>query len=313
MSTTATTTADHTEWLSKIEEVGEDAGYFQTLGKRHWAFFSDESTTLLVTFESAEAIRNGSEAQLPAGLAIAKARGWSHLCVIAEGETFYRDRAVYGYFDRLVDDAFFEDFDRVVFYGAGMGGYAACAYSVTAPGATVIAVQPMATLDPTLAEWDKRHLSRRRLNFTDRYGYAPDMIEGAGDVYVIYDPEETFDAVHAALFDHTFVRRLRCRNLGGQIEQALMQMQILPKLIEAGCEGRLRPALFHRLYRDRRDFGPYLRLLLSRLTAKKRPLLEAMLCRSVLARMSAPRFRRHLTELEPQLEALGVKLPGIPA
>ena len=116
---------------------------------------------------------------MPLGAEHRAAGGWSHLCLIAEGDTWFRDPAVYAYFDRLVDDAFFEDFDHVLFYGAGMAGYAACAYSVAAPGAQVLALNPRATLDPAAGRWDDRDRAARRLDFTSRYGYAPDMLEGA--------------------------------------------------------------------------------------------------------------------------------------
>lgn len=296
------------DWLARLDAAGEDAGYLQTLGARHWAFFSDEGTTLLVTFESAEDIREGSEEGLPAGLAHAARHGWSHLCLIAEGATWYRDPAVYAYFDRLVDDAFFEDFDRVVFFGAGMGGYAAAAFSVAAPGCTVVAVQPVATLDPAQTVWDTRHRRHRRLNFTDRYGYAPDMIDGAGEVFVLYDPAEPLDAMHAALFRKPFVRPLRVR-MGGQLGQALPGAGMLAPMLDAAGQGRLTPALFRTLYRKRREFGPYLRLLHGRVAARGRPLLEAILCRNILSRMAAPRFRRRLTELEEQFAREGRSLP----
>mgnify|MGYP006172564255 CR=1 FL=1 len=182
---------DRVSWLARMEEICEDSGYFDPLGAQHWAFFADEGTTLLVTFEQLDSIR-ATPTQMPMGTTLAAEKGWSHLCLIAEGETWYRDPLVYRYFDRLVDDAFFEDFDRVVFYGAGMGGYAATAFSVCAPGASVVALQPRATLDPTIAVWDKRHLAQRWRDFTSRFGYAPDMIEGTGE-----DPAPVLAEFHA--------------------------------------------------------------------------------------------------------------------
>lgn len=61
-----------------------------------------------------------------------KTRQWSSLSLISEGDTWFRDPAVYRYFDRLVDDRFFEGFDEVLFFGAGPCGYAAAAFSVCA-------------------------------------------------------------------------------------------------------------------------------------------------------------------------------------
>lgn len=266
---------DRAGWLAAIEEIGEDAGHFQTVGSRHWAFFSDESPVLLVTFETVADIRRRKDG-LPMGYALARDRGWSSLCLIADGETWYRDAAVYRHFDRLVDDAFFEDFDRVVFYGAGMGAYAACAFSVAAPGATVLALTPVATLDPALAGWDSRHARHRRLIFTDRYGYAPDMTEGAGDVFVAFDPAEPLDAMHAALFARPHVTALRARRAGPSVDQTLDGMQILTPLITAACEGRLDAPLFHRMFRKRRSFGPYLDALRGRLEQSGRPRLAAL-------------------------------------
>ncbi|TMV81196.1 phosphoadenosine phosphosulfate reductase [Thioclava sp. BHET1] len=305
----AADTKSRAEWEDRIDAIGEELGYFEPLGPNHSAFFVDEGPTLLVTFESAETIRQSGEGKMPLGYTIARQFGWSHLCIIAEGGTWYRDRAVYGYFDRLTDDAFFEDFDNVVFYGAGMGAYAATAFSVTAPGATVLAIQPVATLDPRVTEWDPRFRAERRLNFTDRYGYAPDMIEGAGEVFVLYDPEESYDAMHAALFTRPFVTKLRLRHYGSQIETVLRHLEVLPALIEAAGEGRLDGAAFWRLQRARRNYGPYLRALLARLDQQDRPVLAAALCRAVLSYRSAPQFRRRLEQLTEVLEARGLTLP----
>ena len=49
---------------------------------------------------------------------------------MAHGSTWYRDETVHDFFDRLRDQGFFRQFDRVVFYGTSMGGYAACAFSL---------------------------------------------------------------------------------------------------------------------------------------------------------------------------------------
>ncbi len=160
-------------WKSKLLEQADAEGMSQELGERHFATFIDRSSTLIVTFETQQGIRAMSETQQPFGFELVKAQDWSHLCIISDGDTWFRDAKVYGFFDRLIDDGFFEDFDHVVFYGAGPCGYAASAFSVASPGATVVAIQPQATLDPRMTEWDDRFTDMRRVSFTDRYGYAP--------------------------------------------------------------------------------------------------------------------------------------------
>ncbi len=282
--------ADGAGWEAALEAaVGED-GYVEPLGPRHWAAFADAGTTLLVSFEPRA---EGT----PQGLALAALHGWSALCMLAEGETFWRDPAVWRYVDRLVDDAFFEDFDRVLFYGEGVAGYAACAYAVAAPGARVLAIQPRATMAPALAGWDRRHLAARRLDFTSRYGFAPAMLEGAGQAFVVHDPAETEDAMHAALFHRPWVTPLRARWLGGRLEHVLGRLGVLDGLIVEAMDGRLTPASFARAIRGRRSYGAYLHGMLALQRDAGRPRREAMVCRSVVARLRAPAFRKRLAEL----------------
>jgi hypothetical protein len=256
---------------------------------------------LIVTFDQLDAIV-ASEAGMPWGHAFARDRGWSHLCLIAEGETHFRDTAIYRHFDRLVDDAFFEDFDRVLFYGHGHGAHAACAYAVTAPGAQVLALNPRASLAGRDVAWDRRNLAARRLDFTSRYGYAPAMLEGAGKVVVIHDLSLREEAMHSALFRAPWVTRLSAPLMGERIEWALRHMGVLPTLIEAAMEGRLTPDLFAREWRKRRAFSPYLKALLDKVESAKRRSLAIAICRSVTRRLKAPHFARRLAKLTGEKE-----------
>lgn len=296
--TTEEDTAPRTAWLRRLEDLAEDSGYFEPLGRRHWAWFADEGPTLLVSFQTLQSLEERAPGDLPEAQRLAQARGWSQLCLLADGETWFRDRRVWGYFDRLIDEGFFEDFDRVVFHGAGMGGYAACAFSVAAPGASVLAIRPLATLAPGLAGWDRRHLPARRLDFTSRFGFAPDMVEGAGPVALIHDPAVAEDAMHCALFRRRHVVPLACRHLGPQPELALAEMGLLGPLLTAAAEGRLTPALWAGLWRGRRDNLGWMRNLGARLAAGPSRGREIAFLRVAAERFpQAPRFRRRLEAL----------------
>ena len=193
----------------------------------------------------------------------------------------------------------------MVFYGAGPCGYAAAAYSIAAPGARVLALQPQATLDPRVAEWDERFIRQRRLDFTSCYGYAPDMIDAAQEAFVIYDPEELEDAMHAALFTRPNVHKLRLRHAGGSLQFSLRNMKILSRLIALGGTGRLTPEIFAKLARARREDRQYLRNLLRHLDDKGRTKLAYALCKNVTTRMDGvPAFERRLKGLETRLAEL---------
>lgn len=286
------------DWLAIMDEIGEEAGYFEPLGEKHSAFFSDMGPVLLVSFESLTSVRRAGGAQMPLGYQIAAPRGWSSLSIVAHEDSWFRDPAVFGFFDRLIDDAFFEDFDRVVFYGAGMGGYGAAAFSVAAPGCTVLALAPQASLDPESAEWDRRFPAARRLDFTDRFGFAPDMVEGCERVFLVYDPVQQVDAVHAAMFRGPQVVKLRARHIGRDPQAELARLNVLRPLIDAACAGTLNATRFQHLWRARRDNPHYLGRLIARIQASNRQSRLATALRIANERVDHPQLRAALVKLQ---------------
>lgn len=296
-------------WKDGLAQMAEAEGMFEELGPRHIATFIERDNTLLVTFETMQGIRTLSPLAQPLGFDMVRAQDWSHLCLISDGDTWFRDPVLYELFDRLIDDGFFESYNRVVFYGAGPCGYAAAAFSVSSPGAIVLAVQPQATLDPRMTEWDPRFTEMRRTSFTDRYGYAPDMIDAAQHAFVLYDPREALDAMHAALFRRPNVTRLRMTHMGSALQTDLIEMGILDRLILLAGTNRLSDEVFSALYRARREHPAYLRNLMTRLDADDRPYLNALLCRSVTARMNAPKLHRRLAGLRAEAKAGGFRFP----
>ena len=300
---------DWQDWLGRLDEAADADGYAEPLGARHAAVFIENRPTLLVTFESFESIRAQSPEMQPLGWQMARALGWSHLCLVCHGETWFREGRVYGYFDRLVDDGFFEEFEQVIFYGAGSCGYAAAAFSVAAAGAKVLAIQPQATLDPRMAEWDDRFIGMRRADFTTRYGYAPDMLDAADKAFVLYDPEIEQDAMHAALFARANVTRFRMRFMGERLERGLMRMNVLLRILAQISSDKLNERSLSRLYRARRADVPYLKQVLARLEEDGRPYLTARMAQYVLRNSPGPRFRRSLRAAYQKAEELGLQMP----
>lgn len=297
---------DWQSWLDRIaQEIGDD-GHVAPLGEDHAAIFSENKPVLLVTFESHHRLPAAAQ---PVGWKLAEALGWSHLCMVSRGDTWFRAGRVYGYFDRLIDDGFFEDFEQVIFYGAGACGYAAAAFSVAAPGARVLAVQPHATLDPRLAEWDDRFLHMRRTAFDDRYGYAPDMLDAADRAFVLYDPEIRLDAMHAALFARPNVTRFRIRHLGENPEGDLLRMQVLYRILAQLYAGKLTEMSLARMMRARRGDIPYLKALLARVERTGRPYRVAKLAQYVMRWRQGPRFRRAVHAAYETAEADGLPMP----
>jgi len=299
---TPLTGLDAAMWKNRLTALMTELGEYHALGNRHFATVIHRSSTLFVSFETVQGIRALSQTAQPFGFELVRSQDWSHLCIISNGDTWFRSPAVYEFFDDLTDDSFFDQFDRILFYGAGPCGYAAAAFSVAAPGSTVVAVQPQATLDARMAEWDPRFVEMRRTSFTDRYGYAPDMLDAAEAAFVLYDPRQEFDAMHAALFARQNVTRLRMPFMGSALQTRLMEMDLLFHILTLAGTNGFDEREFYRLFRARRENASYLRALMGRLDADGRDGLALRLYRNVTARMTAPKFRRRQDTLEEELK-----------
>ena len=276
-----------TYWGSREQE------YDTTLISEGYASaFKESGSTLLVSFEF-----KGKDAK-PFAAPLAEESGTSFLTILTDREDWFREDTLFNYFDDLTDDGFFDQFDQIVFFGVGMCGYAAAAFSVVAPGATVVAIAPQATLDPTFASWDKRYRNKRRLDFTSRYGYAPQMVQGAEKVFVIYDPAHQEDAIHAALFNGPNVEILKCSLHGPSAEADLDMIGALPEIIDASCEGEMSKSTYHQIMRARRRSKPYAVTLLRKLRGQGRDKLAARLAAWASRRYDQTYFRDQLDEME---------------
>lgn len=297
------------QWDKALADMGKKHGFFEKVGKDHSALFVKNGKTLIVTFENLDHVYEHGN-RLPWGFDFVQHMGWSILGMMAHDWTWYRDEDVYAFFDRLRDEKFFHQFDNVVFYGASMGGYGACAFSAAHPGSSVFAISPQATLDRELCSWEKRYSKAWGRDYDGPYGFAPDMVTTAKQVFILYDPLEAPDAMHAAFFRGDNIYKLKCRFMGHRIASALIQLKLL-KSVVAGCvDGTLTPNSFYKMLRARRTFRRYLRELLQKIDMHKHPYLVALLAEHVLAQGNGPVFRKALNEATKKLEKRGLTPPG---
>ncbi len=282
------------DWCERLEDVADEDGYCQPLGADHAALLIEKKPILLITFETFESVLTKGKPGHPLVWPLTEALGWSHMGLFSRGDTWFRDPYVIHYFDRLTDDGFFDDFDQVIFYGAGSAGYAAAAFSVATPGAKVLALQPQATLDPRVTEWDTRFQAQRRRDFTSRYGFAPDMLDAAAEARVIYDPRDPLDAMHASLFTGLNVTRTRARFLGPDLEASLLRMNVLYRILAQMSSGKLTDLSLARLLRARRTDRLYLKEMRVALEEAGRFGLMKTLCETVLREFELRAMRRAL-------------------
>ncbi len=102
---------DMAQWKDRLTGLAQELGEFRSLGPRHFSTLIRRSDTLLVTFETVQGIRALSETATPFGFEMVSSHGWSHLCLISNGDTWFRASQVYDYFDELIDDGLFDGFE----------------------------------------------------------------------------------------------------------------------------------------------------------------------------------------------------------
>jgi hypothetical protein len=282
-------------WPALARSLAGPDGFFED-GGTHSMLFIPRGRTLVVTFDNLDIAMNKRAERRPWGFDFIEKQGWSMLGVMANGWTWYRDAWVHARFDRLAADRFFAGFERVVFYGASMGGYAACAFVPSCPGADVVAISPQSTLDRALVPWETRYQTAWHRDFTGRYGDAAAVSSAARRVTLLYDPYEPLDAGHVARFAAPNVMRLRAPLMGHRLGSSLHQMGILNPIILGALDGSLTEAGFYRALRARRDFPRYQRELFAR-ALPRHPALARRLGAWVLGRGDNRFIRQQMAAL----------------
>lgn len=286
-------TGDLSSWREKLAAFGEEEGFYRPLGARHDALFVKRGKTLVVTFENLDHVFENNEDRMPWGYKFVTRNNWSMLGMMAHEWTWYRDEAVCDFFDELRDSGFFGQFNRVVFYGASMGGYAACAFSSAAKDAIIVAISPQSTLDPKIVPWEKRYARADSSRFNSRYGFAPDEAAAAKRFYLFYDPFNPPDKGHADLFVSPNVSKLTCRFAGHRIASLWIKLGLLQKIIIKCVNDDLSPKTYHHLMRARRNSPRFQRLMLKRLEERGGDRLIMIYCDAVMrSRGNAPNFKK---------------------
>lgn len=285
-------------WDEIATRLAGREGFYRAGPEGHsFLYMPRNDETLVVTFDNLDITMNKRDDRRPWGYSFIEAQGWSMLGVLAGGWTWYRNPWVADQFDELRDSGFFKRFKRVVFYGASMGGYAACAFSPAAPGADVVAISPQTTLDKGLVPWETRYKVAWERDFSGPYGDAAEVSKAARKVYILFDPYEPLDAGHVERFTHDNVERLRAPLLGHRLGSSLHQMGILSPIILGALSGTLTAQEYYQMLRSRKAFPRYQRELFARAVDRGHRKLARSLGEYILARGDNRKVRLGLQDL----------------
>lgn len=248
--------------------IGKD-GFFRE-NPRHSFTYIKRDKILCVTFDNLDIAMNKREDRRPWGYKFIEDQNWSMLSVMANGWTWYRDQWVFDQFDQLKDSGFFEQFDKVIFYGASMGGYGALVFSSACPGADVVAFSPQTVLDKSIVPWETRYRVAWKLDYSGPYGDAKNTTSTAKRVSVFYDPYSKLDVKHIARLSGENIALFRAPFFGHRLGTMFLKMGILHQVVLSAMDGTLTPEELHILLRKRHQLRRYRVEIIDRLIDRNR-------------------------------------------
>ncbi|WP_281967280.1 glycosyltransferase family 2 protein [Roseovarius nanhaiticus] len=291
-------------WLDDLRPGAEGEGFFEKNLRHSLMFIKRPSDRLLVTFDNLSNVNDDSVLREPWAYKYASDSGYSHLGVMAHVSDWYRDADLIQRFEGLVAQGFFEGYERVVFAGVSMGGYASLVFSSLVPGAHVIAINPQSTLDPDLVPWETRYENGRRQDWTLPLGDGAALTHGAGRVNIFYDPHFELDQYHVDRFHGDNVRIFRCWFSNHKTAVFLRKIGALKPVMTHCIMDELTEAEFYDLYRARRNL-PWYRGALSNYFRERG--------REALADRFDKAFRRRLRKRKKRLEEEATAAPAVEA
>ena len=103
--------------------------------------------------------------------------------------------------------------------------------------------------------------------------------------------------MHAALFQRPWVTPLHARYTGEGTEDTLREMQVLDRILEAAMDGKFAPSFSPGSGAGGGRTAAICGAILAAARLSGHRKREIKICRSVTARLNAPRFARRLAEL----------------
>ena len=262
-------------WLADLRRSDFRKGWYHSDDKFAAQFTQRAGDTLIVSFDNLSNVKDPSLARETWGYGFYAKEGWSHLGVMAFEKNWSRDDALFDFMEEK--QALFKGFSRVIMTGTSMGAYAATAFADLAPGCTVVAFSPQATLKKSAVPWEERFNSGRKQDWSGRYAHGPDHCKQAKDVFVVYDPYFEPDRLHAEFYQGDNIHHLKSWYSSHKSAQFMRRAEILKSVMQEAVAGTLTPAVYYKQFRARRDLIWYYNGLADHLIGKGHKRLASQL------------------------------------
>ncbi|MGB1235639.1 MAG: hypothetical protein ACPG5U_07890 [Planktomarina sp.] len=257
---------------------------------------------LLVTFDNLANVRDRAPSREPWACKFARDANISHLGVTVNAPNWFRDPWIIKRFQTLAADGFFDGYDRILFTGTSMGGFAALVFAQLVPAAHVAAFNPQSTLDPNIVPWETRFDAGRRQDWSGLFADGANGLDLQARTHVFYDPGFELDFLHAQRLNGPNVSKYNCRMSGHKSALFLNRMGTLPDIMRHMMFDSLNETQFYQYYRSRRKLYWWRNILREYYGQSNR----AQMVETLMAGFTANLIRKEnqIENLEDQLEGL---------
>ena len=265
------------DWLADLRRSPHRQGFYHSDDRFAAHFARRDPDRLVISFDNLSNVNDPALSRESWGYGFYRGEGWSHLGVLSFAANWYRDEALFDWFEEKARVGFFARFRSVMLTGTSMGAYAATAFARLIPGCTVLAFSPQSTLAADLVPWERRFGTGRAQDWTGRYRDGAEGLDRAGRVHILYDPGFAPDRRHAERYRSPTVVPLKTWYTHHKSALFLRRAEILKPVVRLAMDGALTAEAFYGLYRARRKLPWYVNGLADQaLAAGHRTLVDAM-------------------------------------
>ena len=278
--------------FSNAMKVGTERGFFRD-HEFSCAMFARGNKQLIVSFCNLASFQN--EQRMPWMYGKSQQYGWSVLGIMAKRKDWYRNESAPDLIRNLVAEGFFLQFDRVVFTGTSMGGFAALTLSSLVPKSQVLVFSPQTTLDAKLVPFDGRYRWARKNTDWDypELKDAANLTQSAESIYIALDPMVPEDRQHADRISPENLVRLDCRFMGHTLPNSLKRAGVLDHLMCSIMNNTFSKEQFYNEFRSgRRKMTTWRKSLIGAAIERNHPRLALAVCEQTLRETGGPYFRK---------------------
>lgn len=283
--------------FSQAMQIGNECGFFRDHDLA-CAMFARGNKQLIVSFCNLASFQD--EQRMPWLYGKSQQYGWSILGIMAKKKDWYRNNSAPEIILKLVAEGFFLEFDRIVFTGTSMGGFAALTLSSLVPGSQVLAFSPQSTLDAPLVPFDKRYKWARKNTdwIYPELKDAAQLTQVSEKIFIVLDPMIPEDRQHVDRISPDNLVRLNCRFMGHTLPNSLKRAGVLDHLICSVMDDNFSQKGFYMEFRSgRRNMITWRKSLINSAIERDHPRLALAVCERTLQDGGGPFFRKTKTRL----------------